>query len=68
MTDRHAGYLVVLAKDVREDDAEEGVLNALRMVKGVLSVTPVPASVEVAIAEQRATWRLRDKILDVFKT
>lgn len=46
MTDRHAGYIVVLAEDVREDDAEEGVLNALRMIKGVASVEPVLADAQ----------------------
>lgn len=40
MTDRHAGYVVTLDRDIREDDAE-AVLNAIRMVKGVASVTPV---------------------------
>lgn len=40
MTDRHAAYIVVLAEDIREDDAEH-VLNALRMVSGVVSVEPV---------------------------
>jgi hypothetical protein len=34
VTDRHSGYIVVLAEDIREDDAE-GTLNALRMVRGV---------------------------------
>jgi hypothetical protein len=43
VTDRHAGYIVVLADDIREDDAEEGVLNALRMIKGVVSVKPILA-------------------------
>jgi hypothetical protein len=40
MTDRHAGYLVALDRDIREDDAEY-IINALKMIKGVLSVTPV---------------------------
>lgn len=43
MTDRHAGYLVTLDGDVREDDSCE-ILTALNMIKGVISVTPVPAS------------------------
>lgn len=33
MTDRHAGYIVTLAADIREDDAEH-IINAIRMVKG----------------------------------
>ena len=59
MTERHAAYLVVLAEDIREDDAEESVLTALRMIKGVASVKPVTASVDQVIARERrdADWR-----------
>ena len=39
MTDRHAGYIVTLADDVREDDAE-AIVTALSMVKGVKEVSP----------------------------
>lgn len=42
MTDRHKGYVVTLADDIREDDAE-AVVNALRMVRGVIGVEPVVA-------------------------
>lgn len=62
MTDRHAGYIVVLAADVREDDAEEGVLNAIRMIKGVVSVKPVVASYEQEIAEERRDGEWRDAL------
>ena len=59
MTDRHAAYLVVLADDLREDDAEESVLAALRMIKGVVGVTPVVANYPQAIARERrdAQWQ-----------
>ena len=63
MTDRHAAYFVVLASDMREDDAEESVLTALRMVKGVASVRPVPSSVEVAIAATRRDIEWRSELL-----
>ena len=59
MTDRHSGYLVVLAADVREDDAEEGVLNAIRMIKGVASVEPVtadPGAQAVASMRRDCEW------------
>ena len=59
MTDRHAGYVVALAKDIREDDAQEGVLNAIRMIKGVVSVEPVVADIGTQLAENRrdSDWR-----------
>lgn len=61
MTDRHAGYVVTLAEDIREDDAE-AVINALRMVKGVINVEPVVSSVELHIADSRADQRWQERI------
>jgi hypothetical protein len=60
VTDHHAGYIITLAEDVREDDAE-AIVTALRMVRGVLDVRPVVADVAVAMAQLRAdnTWRGR---------
>jgi DNA replicative helicase MCM subunit Mcm2 (Cdc46/Mcm family) len=66
MTDRHAGYVVTLANDIREDDAE-AVIGALRMVKGVLSVDPITGSFDVHIAEQRVRAELRDKLLGILR-
>ena len=64
MTDRHAAYLVTLAKDIREDDAEP-TLNALRQIKGVSSVQPVPVDLTLAIATERAASELRGRIIGV---
>lgn len=64
MTDRHAGYLVTLTGDVREDDAE-AIITALRMVKGVATVKPVPADIDQAIAEDRARIAFRVKLYDL---
>lgn len=63
MTDRHAGYIVTLAKDIREDDAE-GTLNALRMVRGVISVEPVVSGIEVHMAEERAKMGILTKLYE----
>ena len=62
MTDRNAGYLVVLSEDVREDDAERWT-DAIRMIKGVVSVTPVPANVAQAIARERRDGEWVDALL-----
>jgi hypothetical protein len=64
MTDRHAGYIVVLAEDIREDDAE-GILNALRMVRGVISVTPVISDHTQAVARERRDEKWRDALRDL---
>lgn len=67
MTDRYAGFLVTLESDIREDDAE-GILTALRMVRGVVSVEPVPTSpVELHIARQRVRLELEQRLLAVLR-
>jgi len=43
MTDRISGLIITLDHDIRVDDAE-ALINAARMIKGVLSVDPIPAS------------------------
>lgn len=64
MTDRHMGYVVVLDKDIHEDDAEH-VINALRMVKGVCEVTSVVNDVSVAmLAEMRLRVQLRERVVN----
>lgn len=58
MTDRHSGYLVTLARDMREDDAE-AIITALRMVRGVESVTPVQSNgLATAIGVERERKRI----------
>ena len=61
MTDRHAGYIVTLAQDIREDDAK-AVITALRMVKGVMSVEPVVADIQYHMAEQRINREWTDRL------
>ena len=60
MTDRHAGYLVTLASDLREDDAEATV-DALLQIKGVIDVRPVVANPETIMGAIRrdALWSER---------
>lgn len=59
MTTRYSGYVVTLAKDIREDDAD-AVISALRMVRGVISVDPVVADVmpaAIATTRRDITWQ-----------
>ena len=42
MTDRHAGYIVVLDQNIREDDAQP-ILDAIKLIKHVVDVRPVVA-------------------------
>lgn len=66
MTDRVSGYLVVLAEDTREDDAE-ATTNAIRQVKGVLSVQPLQANPTLDIATARVKADFRSKLYSVLK-
>lgn len=66
MTDRHAGYLVSLEVDIREDDAK-AVLDALRMVKGVLRVEPVVANPVSGIEENRARHKILMMLIDAVR-
>lgn len=66
MTDRINSFLVVLDHDIRDDDIEP-ILNALRMVRHVLSVEPHVASFEDHVAESRARHELGMKALNAVR-
>jgi len=64
MTDRLKGCTVVFEKDIRDDDAAE-ILSAIKMVKGVLSVTPDLLVPDDWGCEERARIRLGREILEL---
>ncbi len=64
MTTRLKGVLVTFEQDIREDDAEI-LINAIRMLRRVLDVVPVPNSVDDYIAEMRVKTELRKKLWEV---
>lgn len=61
MTDRFKQLIVVLEKDIREDDAE-ALINAIRMMRGVLKVRGDVAGAQDMWAADRARRELRDKL------
>lgn len=61
MSDRINYLTVTLAKDTRDDDCEP-LINAIRMLKGVLDVTPNVASVADHCAVLRAKHEIREQI------
>lgn len=61
MTDRYNGFLVVLDRDLREDDAAR-TLDALQMIRGVVEVEPVKADPSTQAAEARAAFNLRERV------
>lgn len=66
MTDRHAGYVVTLADDIREDDAE-ATINAIRQIKGVIGVQPVVSDPAMLLAEMRANVKWRERIYTMLR-
>jgi hypothetical protein len=66
MTDRINGVFVTLEDDIRIDDAEH-LLNAIRMVKGVVDVTPNVTDFNDHMAKVTAKIELGDKIMKVLR-
>lgn len=66
MTDRHAGYVVTLESDVRDDNDKE-IITALMMVKGVIAVEPVVASADLQIAQARARGEYGLELLATYR-
>ena len=64
MTDRLHSLTVVFERNIRADDAEP-ILAAIRMIRGVQSVTGQVADEASHMAEERARRELGEKLLDV---
>jgi hypothetical protein len=66
MTDRYYALTIALERDIREDDCEH-LINAIKMLRGVLNVTPNVVSPDTWMAEQRALSDLQNKIYKVLR-
>lgn len=64
MTDRFNALTVVLDHDIRDDDAEH-ILNAIRMVKGVLSVEGNVVNTDDFIHSARIRAEIAEKIREI---
>ncbi len=65
MTDRLKGCFVAFDRDIREDDAE-GILNAIRHLRGVAAVEKHVSDLGDWNARERVRHELWDQIRDVF--
>lgn len=65
MTDRYNAFIVILDRDIREDDAE-ATINAIKQIKGVLGVQPHIADANEGIAEARVRRELIAQLWKVF--
>ena len=64
MTDTLKGCTVAFDRDIREDDAEY-ILNAMRMIKGVMCVTPSKTTSQDWIAAERVRRELCANVMAV---
>jgi len=64
MTNRIAFLTVALDKDIREDDAES-IVNAIRMIRGVLDVGTNISDVQQWMAYARARAELTERLFEV---
>ena len=65
MTDRAKGFTIALKEDIRVDDMDS-ILNALKMVKGVLKVEPIINDGTEIITEMRLKNEFKQKLLKWF--
>ena len=66
MTERHAGYVVTLEENIREDDAALTIA-AIKQIKGVIDVCPVVTDPRLVMAEARVRHFYMDKIRKLFE-
>lgn len=66
MSDKHSGYIVVLDTDVSEEYSAK-IIDAIRMIKGVLDIEPVVTDFNTHAALVRASSKMRDKVLRLYE-
>ena len=66
MSDRYKGFLVTLDKDYRDDDSQ-CIIDAIKMIKGVVGVKPIINGIDVNhdLIETRVKRELIDKLWNV---
>ena len=64
MTDRIKSLTVVLEKDIREDDCE-GIVDAIKMIRGVLKVDSEVADYEHHAAKVQARCELQNELIEI---
>ncbi len=66
MTDRFAAFTVILEENMREDDAQP-LMDAIRHLRGVISVKGNVVDIDLSIAEARIRRELKAKLLKAFE-
>jgi hypothetical protein len=63
MTDRLKGVVVTFDRDIREDDAQE-IINAIKMIRGVLAVDQSVADYDDHMNRARIEREYKQKVWD----
>jgi hypothetical protein len=66
MTDRLKGLIVTFEKDIRDDDAQS-IIDAILMVKGVLSVTTSISTSDDSMNRIRIRHELKEKLFEALE-
>jgi hypothetical protein len=66
MTDQHTGYIVILDKDLPEEDSA-ALITALGLIRGVISVQPLVADGADLVARAREFERWRDALVTIIQ-
>lgn len=66
MTDRVKGLVVALETDIREDDVQV-LVNAIKMLRGVLAVETKVADMDDWVNRSRIQSELRAKLFEVLR-
>ena len=61
MTDRLKGFVVTLQRDIRDDDAQP-IIDAIKMIKGVLDVEPSISDIDDQMNRSVVKQELREKL------
>ena len=64
MSDRIAGLSVTLQDDMRDDDAQS-IIDAIAMIRGVVTVQAHVADIEHHFAKEQARREMTDQLRDV---
>ncbi len=66
MTDRYNAFIVILERDLRDDDAQD-TINAIKQIKGVLDVQPQVSNGSDIVTKMRLRTEIEQKLFSVLR-
>ncbi len=66
MTDRYNAFIVILEKDIRDDDAQS-TIDAIKQIKGVLDVQPQISNGSDIVTKLRLRTEIEQKLFSVLR-